>query len=78
MMATARRRTISVVPYFCHAGLRREGTCSTTLGALGAGEGAVAGADDVAICFEALPGAVVLVGVNVADGSRERIMAFAA
>ena len=54
-MAIARTRTINGVPYFCHAGLRLEGPRSTTLGAVaGIGDGAAAGADDVAMFFEAL------------------------
>jgi hypothetical protein len=74
MMAIARRMTINGVPNFCHAGLRREGTCSTTLGAIvGAGDGAVAGTGEVAICVQVLLDAIVLFTIDFADRSRERI-----
>src|SRR5689334_17172359 len=48
MMAIAKRRTISRVPYSCEADLSREGGCSTTFGAAG---GAGAGIGEVAIVF---------------------------
>src|SRR5215472_9643240 len=56
--ASARRATISGVPYFCQAGLRRESGCSTTLGTAGADDGMVAGAGEVAIMFRRSLGAV--------------------
>jgi hypothetical protein len=60
MMAVTRRRTINGVPYFCQAGLRREGKRSTGLGTVaGAGEGGVAGTGEDAISVQALLGAVL-------------------
>jgi len=65
-MAIARRMTIKGVPYFCQAGLKREGTCSTTLGVV-AGDGVVAGTGEVAILFSY--SSTVLFGRStVADG----------
>src|SRR5262249_25849033 len=56
--ATAKMMTINGVPYFCHAGFRREGGGSTTLGA--EGDGMIAGAGEVAICIQVLLESLVL------------------